>query len=101
MNRTEDKVLEIIWDFGGEASITTLAKEARITPDYVRLICEDLARHDYIDFAQRICYLRGKGRLEAAKMKVSGAAQKKVVIPEKPSKFGIGKNKKGRLILDY
>jgi len=102
MSGTDDKVLEIIWDFGGEASITTIAKEARITPDYARLICEDLERHDYIDFAhRRMCYLRGKGKLEAAKIKVSGSEKRKVVIPEKPNKFGLGKNKKGRFVLEY
>jgi len=100
MNGTEEKVLEIIWDFGGEASISTIAKEARITPDYARLICDDLGRHDYIDFMHRICRLRGKGRLEAAKMKaVSG--RRKIVIPEKRNKFGLGKNQKGRFFLDY
>lgn len=99
---TESKILEIIWDFGGEASITTIAKEARINPEYARLICRDLASHEYIDFARgRICRLKGKGKLEAAKMKVCDSPKRKVVIPEKPNKFGLGKNKKGRFLLDY
>lgn len=102
MSSTEDKVLEIIWDFGGEASISTIVKEAKITPDYARLICRDLAAHDYIKFdSGRMCSLKGKGKLEAAKMKVSGSEKKKVVIPEKPNKFGLGRNKRGRLFLDY
>lgn len=102
MSGTNAKVLEIIWDFGGEASISTIAKEARITPDYARLICEDLGRHDYIDFVHdKMCYLKGKGKLEAAKMKVSGSGKMRVVVPQKPNKFGLGKNKKGRLVLSY
>jgi Mn-dependent DtxR family transcriptional regulator len=102
MSSTEDKVLEIIWDFGGEASVSTITREARITPDYARLICRDLLRNGYIDFSNfKVCYLKNKGRLAAAKMKVSGSEKRKVVIPEKPNKFGLGKNKKGWLRLDY
>ena len=102
MNGTEDKVLGVIWDFAGEASISTIAKEARITPDYARLICRDLGRHDYINFVQdKMCYLRGKGKLEVAKAKVIDAKRRKIAIPEKPSKFGLSKNKRGRFTLEY
>lgn len=102
MSSTEDKVLEIIWDFGGEASVSTIAKEAKISPDYARLLCRNLLRNGYIDFSNfRICYLKNKGRLEAAKMKVGSASERKAVVPERPLKFGLGKNKKGRFLLDY
>lgn len=102
MSSTEDKVLEIIWDFGGEASVSTITKELKITPDYTRLICRDLLRNGYIDFSHsKICHLKNKGMLEAAKIKVGDDRKKKIVIPEKPNKFGLGKNKKGRFLLNY
>lgn len=100
MSGTELKVLEIIWDWGGEASIDTIAREARISTDYARLICQNLERNSYIDFTHsKLCFLRGKGRLEAAKRKVDKS--KKIVIPEKIPEFGLGKDRKGRFILDY
>lgn len=99
---TESKILEIIWDFGGKASIATIAKEARINPEYARLICRALAKHEYIGFVHgKTCHLKGKGKLQVAKMKVGSGNKRKIVIAESPSKFGLGKNKKGRFILDY
>lgn len=98
---TQLKVLETIWDWGGEASISTIAKELRISTDYTRLICEDLGRHDYIDFLHsRLCVLRGKGKLEVAKLKAD-KAPKRIVVSDSAVKWGPGKNKKGRLIIDY
>lgn len=98
---TQLKVLEIIWDWGGEASINTIAKELRISTDYARLICEDLGRNNYIDFLRsKLCVLRGKGKLEAAKIKTRRASSK-IVVPEKKSKFGFGKDKEGKLIINY
>jgi len=100
MSGTELKVLEIVWDWGGEASINTIAKEARISTDYARLICQNLERNNYIDFLHsKLCVLRGKGKLEVAKRKVG--KQKKAVVSKKMPKFGLGKNQKGRFILDY
>ena len=100
MSGTELTVLEIIWDWGGQASIETIAREARISTDYARLICQNLGRNDYIDFTHsKLCVLRGKGKLEAAKRKVN--KPKKTVIPEKALKFGLGKDEKGKLILEY
>ncbi len=100
MSGTELKVLEILWDWGGEASIDTIAREARISTDYARLICQNLGRNDYIDFSHsKMCFLRGKGKLEVAKRKVNKS--KKIVVSEKIPKFGLGKDKKGRFILDY
>ena len=100
MSGTELKVLEIIWDWGGEASINTIAREARISTEYARLICNNLGRHDYINFLHsKLCVLRGKGKLEAARRKVNKPG--KTVVSKKMPKFGLGKNTKGRFILDY
>jgi len=100
MSGTELKVLEILWNWGGEASIDTIAREARISTDYARLICNNLGRHDYIDFTHsKMCFMKGKGRLEAARRKVDQA--KKVVVSEKIPGFGLGKDRKGRFILEY
>ncbi len=101
MSGTELKVLEIIWDWGGEASIDTIAREARISTDYARLICQNLGRNDYIDFLHsKLCRLRGKGKLEAAKRKVD-KQRKKIIVSKKMPKFGLGKDQRGRFILDY
>ena len=100
MSGTELKVLEIIWDWGGEASIDTIAREVRISTDYARLICQNLARNNYIDFAHsKLCFLRGKGKIEAAKRKVDKS--KKVVVSKKIPGFGLGKDRKGRFLLEY
>lgn len=100
MTSNDLKVLEIIWDWGGEASIDVITRETGISTDYARLICESLGRDNYIDFLHsKLCKLRGRGKLEVAKRKASGP--QKVVIPEQPSKFGLGKDKRGRFILGY
>jgi len=100
MSGTELKVLEILWDWGGEASIDTISREAGISTEYARLICNNLGRHDYIDFLHsKLAVLRGKGRLEAAKRKVNES--KKIVVSEKMPKFGLGKDRKGRFLLEY
>ena len=100
MSGTELKVLEILWNWGGEASIDTIAREAGISTDYARLICNNLGRHDYIDFLHsKLAVFRGKGKLEAAIRKVDKSS--KIVVSQKMPKFGLGKNTKGRFILDY
>ncbi|MBU3965745.1 hypothetical protein KJ575_05235 [Patescibacteria group bacterium] len=100
MSGTELKVLEIIWDWDGEASIDTIARGARISVDYARLICQNLGRNDYIDFAHsKLCLLRGKGKLEVAKRKVN--KPKKIAVSEKIPKFGLGKDRNGKFILEY
>ena len=100
MSGTELKVLKILWNWGGEASIDTIAREAGISIDYARLICNNLGRHDYIDFLHsKLGLLRGKGKLEVAKRKVDES--KKIVVSEKMPKFGLGKDRNGRFILDY
>ena len=100
MSGTELKVLEILWDWGGEASIDTISREAGISTEYARLICNDLGRHNYIDFLHsKLGRLRGRGKLEAARRKVGQA--KKIVVSEKMPKFGLGKDRDGRFILEY
>lgn len=100
MSGTELKVLEIIWDWGGEASIDTIARGAGISTDYARLICNNLGRYGYINFLHsKLGLLRGKGKLEVAERKVS--EPKKIVVPEKMPKFGLGKDRAGRFILEY
>ena len=100
MTTNELRVLEIIWDWGGEASIDTIARGAGISTEYARLICNNLGRHDYIDFLHsKLAVLRGKGKLEAAKRKVNQPS--KIVISEKIPKFGLGKDRNGRFVLEY
>ena len=90
--------MEIIWDWGGEATIDIIARELKISIDYARLICESLARHNYIDFLHsKLAKLRGKGRIEAARRKVN-LSQKKVVIEPSMVKSS---DKKKKIILGY
>lgn len=98
MTSTEVKALEILWDWGGEASVETVARALNISGDYAKVICETLGRDDYIDFLNgRLCRLRGRGKLEVAKRK-AGSPQK-VVIPEESSDIGRGKKK--RFVIAY
>ena len=100
MTTNELRVLEIIWNLGGEASLDTIARSAGISTEYARLICNNLGRHDYIDFLHsKLAVLRGKGKLEAAKRKVNKPS--KIVISEKIPKFGLGKDRDGKFILEY
>ncbi len=103
MSGTELRALEIIWDWGGEASVDIIAREAGISVDYARLICESLGRNHYIDFLhQKLSQIRGKGKLEVARRKCStGRGHKKIIMPERSSRFGFSRDKRGRLILGY
>lgn len=93
---TEEQILEILWDQGGEASVTTIASFARISVDYTRLICKNLAVKRCIKFDGDFVKLKGKGKLIAAKRKTN-SPQKIVVEPYKARIKG--KNK--TLTLDY
>lgn len=100
MTTNELRVLSIIWDWGGEASVDIIAREAGISIDYARLLCESLGREGCIDFlGSKLCKIKSKGKLMVAEKR--GQNPKKIVIPERPSRFGLGKDKRGRLILDY
>lgn len=100
MSETEMKALEIIWEWGGEASIDTIARKARVSIDYARLICRNLDKEGYIDFSHsKLCEIKSKGKMAVAGRRSRGS--QRVAIPQKPGKFGLGKDKKGRLVLDY
>lgn len=100
MTTNELKILEIIWDWGGEASVDIIAREIGISIDYARLLCESLGREGCIDFlGSKLCKIKSKGKLMVAEKR--GQNPKKIVIPERPSRFGLGKDKRGRLLLKY
>ena len=100
MTTNELKVLSIIWDWGGEASVDIIAREAGISVNYARLLCENLGREDYIDFLRsKLCKIKSKGKLAVAGKR--GRYPQKIVIPERPNKFGLGKDKRGRLSVGY
>ncbi len=96
MTDGELKALEVIWDWGGEASVATVAKRLRVSTEYARLICRSLGEHEYIDLNRSgWCMLKGKGKLEAAKRKVS--KPKKTVVAVSSQRAG----KDGSLVLGY
>lgn len=100
MTTNELRVLEIIWDWGGEASVDIIAREANISINYARLICQSLGREDCIDFLHsKLCKMKSKGKIAVAERKSQNPP--KIVIAEKSSKFGLGKDKKGRMVLEY
>jgi len=100
MTTNELKVLSIIWDWGGEASVDIIAREAGISLDYARILCESLKREDCVDFLySKLCKIKSKGKIAVASKK--GQNPQKIVIPERPSRFGLGKDKRGRLSVGY
>ncbi len=100
MTTNELKVLSIIWDWGGEASVDIIARAAGLSIDYARLLCESLRREGCIDFLySKLCKIKSKGKIAVASKKDQNP--QKIVIPERPSKFGLGKDKRGRLSVGY
>ena len=100
MTTNELRVLSIIWDWGGEASVDIIAREAGISIDYARILCESLKKEGCIDFSySKLCKIKSKGKIAVASKK--GQNPQKIVIPERPSRFSLGKNKRGRFILNY
>ena len=100
MTTNELKVLSIIWDWGGEASVDIIAREAGVSIDYARLFCESLGREGCIDFLHsKLCKIKSKGKIAVAEKR--GQNPRKIVIPERPSRFGLGKDKRGRLLVGY
>lgn len=96
MTNMELKALEVIWDWGGEAGVDTVARELRVSLEYARLICNSLGESEYLNMTRSGgCKLKGKGKLEAAKHKVS--KPKKIVA----APLREGREKKRRLILRY
>jgi len=126
MTTNELRVLSIIWNWGGEASVDIIAREAGISTNYARLLCESLGREGCIDFLHsKLCKIKSKGKIAVASKrgqnlyppKFSEARPpsscrrqagrgklrraRKIVIPERPSRFGLGKDKRGRLSVGY
>lgn len=116
MTTEETKVLSIIWDWGGEASVDIVARAAGISINYARLLCESLSRESYIDFLNfKLCKIKGKGKLEIIKHKGKNLYSESLIRTSRlakgenrPSKIvinknslGLGRNKRGRLTLNY
>lgn len=100
MTTEESKALSIIWNWGGEASVDIIAREIGISINYARLICKSLGRENCIDFLHsKLCKIKSKGKLLVAQK--MDQSPKKIVVPERPTKFGFGKDKRGRLTINY
>ncbi|MDP2967210.1 MAG: hypothetical protein Q8N87_02250 [bacterium] len=100
MTTNELRVLSIIWDWGGEASVDIIAREVGISLDYARILCESLKKESCIDFSySKLCKIKSKGKIVVAEKR--GQNPKKIVIPERPNRFGLGKDKRGRLSVGY
>ncbi len=100
MTTNELKVLSIIWNWGGEASVDIVARETGFSIDYARTLCGSLGKEDYVDFLHsKLCKIKSRGKLAVAGKGGQGA--RKIIIPQKSTKFGLGKNKKGKFILNY
>ena len=100
MTTNELKILSTIWNWGGEASLNIIAREAGISINYTQLLCESLGREDFIDFLHsKLWKIKSKGKLAVAGKK--GQNPKRIVVPVGKSKFGLGKDKRGRIILNY
>lgn len=112
MTTNEQRVLSIIWDWGGEASVDIISREAGISIDYAKLLGESLKKEGCIDFLHsKLCKIKSKGKVLVAEKKgqsrrsvfdtLGDRNPRRIVVPEKPSKFGLGKDKRGRFILNY
>lgn len=100
MTTNEQKILEIIWNWGGEARVDIIARESGMSIEYARLLCEELGKKDYVDFLHtKLCKIKSKGKSAIAKNYTQ--KPKKIVVAKISGKFGLGKDKKGRMILGY
>lgn len=100
MTDMELKALEVIWDFDGEASINTVARELHMSIEYARLICERLGEQEYINLMRNgQCILKGKGKLAAARRKVS--KPKRIVVSGAAIHGRFHAKKKRKLVLGY
>ena len=79
---SELKILEALWNLGGEALFYTVAKTAGFNTDYARIICRTLGQNDYVDWFGSILILRPKGKLEVAKLKMNISDKEKRSIKE-------------------
>lgn len=100
MTTNELRILSIIWNWGGETSIDNIAREAGVSVEYARLLCQNLKQENCIDFSYyKLAKIKNKGKLLITKK--NSQSPKKIVVPRKTSRFGLGKDKKGRLLLNY
>lgn len=98
MGGRESQILEVIWEWGGEASVDRIARETAMSMDYVRLVCKSLARYDLIDFTgSKLCKVRRKGKVEIAKR--GGLEPRKIVISQNVGRANYTKRK--HLLLEY
>lgn len=92
MTTNELKVLSIIWDWGGEASVDIITREAAVSINYARTLCKSLEREGCIEFlGAKLCKIRRKGKLQVAGKR--GRTPQKIVVPKR--------TKRGKLILNY
>ncbi|MDP2934438.1 MAG: hypothetical protein Q8N59_01540 [bacterium] len=98
MTTNELKVLEVIWDWGGEASVDIIAREVRVSIDYARLLGESLKKEGCIDFLRsKLCKIKSKGKMELVKRNIKSSS--KIVVNGNLS--NLGRNKKEKLIVGY
>ncbi|MFY9457899.1 MAG: hypothetical protein WAP23_03145 [Candidatus Spechtbacterales bacterium] len=98
MRGRESQILGVIWEWGGEASVDRIARETSMSTDYVRLVCECLARSGSINFTDfKLCKLRRKGKSEVAKG--GRLQQRKIVISQNAGRTNY--NKKRHFLLGY
>lgn len=96
MPNTEEIVLKIVFDYGGEVSVSKIAREARLSTDYIRMICQSLVRRGSIDCQMGWCTLKDKGRAVA-----KGAAFKIKKSQTLVSGRSFSRTGSGRTMLDY
>ncbi|MBU4350858.1 hypothetical protein L6250_00705 [Candidatus Parcubacteria bacterium] len=74
---SELKILEALWNLGGEAPFYTVAKTAGFSTDYARIACRTLGKNEYIDWFGSTLVLRPRGKLEVVKLKVGESDKEK------------------------
>lgn len=85
MTPTETRVLKIIWDNKGKASLLKIAQELKISTDYSHLICRGLLKNKVIELFQREYRVTDldKAKLEELQLIERAPQAKKVVKPKK------------------
>lgn len=79
---SELKILQALWDLGGEASFYSVAKTAGFSTDYARIVCRTLGQSEYVDWFGATLTLRPKGKLEVAKLKMDMSGKEKRLLKE-------------------
>lgn len=85
MTPTETRVLKIIWDNKGKASLLKVAQELKISTDYGHLICRGLLKNKVIELFQREYRVTdlGKEKLEELQLIEKAPQAKRVMRPKK------------------